>query len=147
MGRKTKRRVDPGLELARSDTERIRKLSSRAEETDAVAHLESSIYEMSRISSGDTIRASKLFAAGKSKEARALLAKSFKKYGGNLDKAIEEGRYARSDLKNAPFEMLKLLEAAERKHGKPFREKKSGRGALLTKEAAERLLRIRNRSK
>lgn len=153
MGRKKKRRVDPGLELARSDTERIRKLSSRAEETDADANIEKSIYQINKLVRqmtpyGPSPALLGLVKQKKFAEARAHLKKRFESQGGERMRAAkEEAEYASQSLKNAPFEMLKLLEAAERKHGKPFRKKKSGRGALLTKEAAERLLRIRNRSK
>ncbi len=131
MGRKKKRRVDPGLELARSDTQRIKKLSDLRDITSK--KLDAKLMAFSQDSKQ---------VVGNSGSLSDL-----KKIEDALLEAGEAYDEAGQDAENAPFEMLKLLQAAERKHGKPFRKKKSGRGALLTKEAAERLLRIRNRSK
>ena len=145
MGRKMKKRIDPGLELARSDTERIRKLSNRAEQTRKEMHKASAAYNKRVEGSGISERVAELANQGAHREAMHLLKRAFKVLGEDFGEAQEKAKEAKGDLKAAPFEMLKLLEAAERKHGKPFRKRKGGRGALLTKEAASRLLNARRK--
>ena len=114
-----KKQVAPGLELARSDTKRIKRLSDMRDKTAKEAKAQWDRYSNYE---GD-------FAGIKKIEDDAMKAQ----------RAADE---AKQDLESAPFEFLKLLQAAERKHGKPFRKKKKSRGVLLTKEAAERLLKI-----
>tara|TARA_R100001163_G_scaffold1176_1_gene1745 strand:+ start:295 stop:732 length:438 start_codon:yes stop_codon:yes gene_type:complete len=145
MGRKMKKRIDPGLELARSDTERIRKLSNRAEQTRKEMHRASADFNRKSETEGWKKRVADLVEQGSHQEAMRVLKRAYKLFGEDFNEAIVEAKQAKGDLKAAPFEMLKLLEAAERKHGKPFRKRKGGRGALLTKEAASRLLKARRK--
>tara|TARA_R100000951_G_scaffold116237_1_gene127206 strand:+ start:1151 stop:1540 length:390 start_codon:yes stop_codon:yes gene_type:complete len=129
MGRKSKKKVDPGLELARSDTRRIKKLSDLRDI--ASKKLDAKLTSFNR---------DRKQVVGNSGSLSDL-----KKIEDALQEAGEAYDDAEQDAEKAPFEMLKLLQAAERKHGKPFRKKKTGRGALLTKEAAKRLLKARRK--
>jgi|TARA_R100000482_G_scaffold120411_1_gene65666 hypothetical protein len=129
MGRKSKKKADPGLELARSDTQRIKKLSDLRDI--ALKKLNAKVATFDQ----DTKRVVR--------DSGSL--SGLRKIEDALQEAGEAYDEAQQDVEKAPFEMLKLLQAAERKHGKPFRKKKTGRGALLTKEAAKRLLKARRK--